>query len=158
MSDKGQLIDDENRLPFAEADMNAVLDMLIPANGGWPGAGELNILRQILIDAEIDDERDGLINILSLIPSGFVSLSKNKKVSMLKSLESNQQQLFSLLLKHVFNIYYSDIRVLKIVEKETAYPARPPLYGGYVMEPFDESLVKKQRSKKRIWRSVKSAT
>jgi hypothetical protein len=52
---------------------------------------------------------------------------------------------FAALITYAYNVYYSAPGVLSMLEEMQGYPARPPLYVGYKLSEFDESLLEPQR-------------
>ena len=123
--------------------ITAVLDRLIPSQGEMPGAGELGttdyldgiaagsagIARQFsagLQDIEIAAARIG---------SGFQELSGNQQDEILRGVEADSPQFFDLLVRHTYNGYYSNSKVVELMGLDP----RPPQPRGNSVESGDLS-------------------
>ena len=70
----------------------------------------------------------------------------------MRTLEVGQPALFERLIAVAYTAYYVDARVRATIERETGYENRPPQPLGYVLEPFDERLLDRQRQRAPFWR------
>ena len=134
--------------------LTSALDCLVPREGAWPGAGSLGLADAVLKDADVDGHRSLIQRVLAALPERFVSLDARDKVSAMQAVEASTPAAFSTLVRHTYNVYYSHPAVLKVLEAETGYPARPPLYVGYEMEPFDPAVIATQKKRQPFWRKV----
>jgi len=134
--------------------IRALLSTLVPAEEGFPSAGELDIHAAFTTDVETDGNEGLVEQLLSALPEDFARRSDSDREAVLKALEREQPATFAGVLRHIYNVYYTNEVVREVLEKVDGYPARPPLYAGYEMEKFDiESLVV-QRKRKPFWRKV----
>lgn len=134
--------------------LNAVLDTVIPAELGFPSAGTDDIAKAFLKDVEEDGSQGLLENVLAGLPEGFPSLPVQDREDLLRQQEKEYPTGFSAIVRHVFNAYYTDIAVREILEQADGYPARPPHYAGYELEPFDPDSLSMQREREPFWRKV----
>lgn len=145
-------------LPEHDALLPAVLDRLIPAEGPWPGGGAPGFPAAVVADAGKDGEAALLEDLLRALPTGFDTLAANAQDKALRTVEAAQPAAFAALHRHLVNVYYSHPQVLAVLEAQTGYPARPPLFGGYEMTPFDPDRLAAQRQRKPLWRPVSPDT
>ena len=123
--------------------VTAVLDRLIPSQGDMPGAGEVgtaDYLDEIvagstqlarlfthgLQDIEIAASRSG---------SGFDDLSVDQQDETLREVESDNPEFFDVLIRHTYNGYYSNPRIVQLLGLEP----RPPQPRGNRVERGDLS-------------------
>jgi hypothetical protein len=132
----------------------AVLDGLIPAGEGYPGAGQSDIAAACLADAARDGQRDAIAELLARLPAGFAALDAAARERALATLEAGQPAAFAALVRHTYNAYYAHAAVRTALEADTGYPARPPHYEGYELAPFDPALLDKQRRRAPFWRDL----
>ena len=134
--------------------LTAVLDQLIPMQGSWPGAGALGLAEAVWTDAHVDGPFEAISAMLSNLPAGFDTLSEEDQYQALIAAEASDTVAFASLWRHAINVYYAHPEVLEVVEQETGYPARPPLYMGYELPPFDEALLEPQKTRAPFWRKA----
>ncbi len=132
----------------------AVLDQLIPPEAPWPGAGAMGLAEAVLDDAEVDGNGETVDALLALLPSSFEDAAGAVQLRMLRAVEAEHAAAFGTLLRHAYNVYYSHPKVLAVLEAESGYPARPPLYAGYAMDPFDPAALATQRQRQPFWRKT----
>ena len=123
--------------------VTAVLDRLIPSQGEMPGAGELGTADYLdgiaagsagiarlfsggLQDIEIAAARLG---------SGFEKLSGDQQDEVLRGVEADSPQFFDLLVRHTYNGYYSNPKVVELLGLDP----RPPQPRGNHVERGDLS-------------------
>lgn len=125
----------------------AVLDRLLPPNGGLAGAGGLGLAGQVPDSAAQP--------ILDQLPADFLALDAAGQRAALKAAEAATPAPFHELVRFAYVAYYRDARVLAGIELATGYPNRPPQPLGYEMEPFDESILEVVRSRGPQYRDTK---
>jgi hypothetical protein len=136
-----------------------VLDQLVPARGGFPGAGELGVARHLddVAASKPDLGRlfhDGLAAIESTSHRthsvAFADLKDEQKVQMLRTVEVESPEFFFKLVRHTYAGYYSNPRIIEAMGLE----ARPPQPLGFELDPFDPSTVEKVRERGKVWRDA----
>lgn len=131
---------------FTETQMDLathVLDRIIPASEKMPGAGEIAVgyldetvgrspglrrifghgLAQVEVCARRSHDRD------------FTALSGGEKDGVLRQVEGAEPAFFDALVRHTYNGYYTDPRVVELLGME----ARPPQPGGHQVGQGDLS-------------------
>ena len=130
----------------AERDLlRLVLDRLVPADGNFPGAGDLGVaaylervaggappvrrlfvegLRQIAITAE------------RIRPDGFAALTGDERDAVLRDLERDRPEFFEILVRQTYAGYYSNASVLRLLGEEGA-----PQPRGHLLDPFAPNVV-----------------
>lgn len=123
--------------------VTSVLDRLIPPQGEMPGAGEVRTADHLdgiaarsagiarlfsggLQDIEIAAARLG---------SGFKELSGDQQDEVLRDVEAENPQFFDLLVRHTYNGYYSNPKVVELLGLDP----RPPQPRGNRVERGDLS-------------------
>ena len=143
--------------------LGAVLDRILPAGAQLPGAGELDIgdyvdgvaglearTRRLLSEGLKAIEIAGSQAALA----GFSALPDPDKDGVLKQVESDAPGFFQMLVKLAYEGYYTDPRVLRAKGLSTSAP-QP---AGYVMLPFDESLLERVRRRGKAYRDADKVT
>ena len=137
------------------SNLTAALDTLLPGDEWWPAAGALGLADRVMELAGLDASHPGMVGeALSALPSDFAALDPDARTREVQGLESSQPALFGVLQLLAYNAYYTDARVLDVVEDRTGYEARPPQPLGYFLEPFDESLLENVKARAPFWRRV----
>ena len=123
--------------------VTSVLDRLIPSQGEMPGAGEVGTADYL--DGVVSDSTqfarlfsDGLqdIEIAAVqLGSGFEELSDDQKDEVLRSVEADSPDFFDLLVRHTYNGYYSNPKVVELLGLDP----RPPQPRGNRVERGDLS-------------------
>ncbi|NKB37522.1 MAG: hypothetical protein GKR93_10185 [Gammaproteobacteria bacterium] len=131
-----------------------ILSLLVPAEDGWPAAGEAEIFEAFLQDVSADKNQNSIGELIQALPADFEKAATRLQIDYLETLESNHTSAFASLLRHTYNAYYSNSKVLKVLEAKSGYPARPPLFQGYEMEPFDPGSLKTQQQRAPFWRKT----
>ncbi len=124
----------------------AILDRLIPRQGDMPGAGELGaadylddmaansaqlarLFSRGLQDIEIAAARLG---------PGFERLSEERQNEALRCVEANSPEFFDALVRHAYNCYYTNPKVVELLGLDP----RPPQPRGNHVERGDFSSLK----------------
>ena len=137
------------------SNLNAALDTLLPGDERWPGAGGLGLVDRVMELAGLDPSHPGMVGeALSELPPDLHCQDLSARTARMEGLEKEHPALFGVLQLLGYNAYYTDTRVLGVVESRTGYEARPPQPLGYFLEPFDESLLEKVRARAPFWRRV----
>lgn len=119
-----------------ELDLIRLLDVLIPAFDGLPGAGGLGLAPSVASDAAANPRfADALALVLdALAGSPF-------RESDVRSVAERKPEAFADVVNLAYTNYYTEPRVLAVVERNTGYRAEPPQPNGYDLAPFDPSLL-----------------
>ena len=136
-----------------------VINRIIPAEDGMPGAGDLGLTSEIdlavgdlaplkrlflagLAQIEIEAHRSN--------GKGFNELSPEKQDRLLKAVEGEYPEFFQVLVQQTYNSYYTNPTILPLI----GYEVRPPQPQGYPMKPFDDSLLDNVRKRAPMYRQV----
>ena len=123
--------------------VTAVLDRLIPRQSEMPGAGEVGTADYLdrlvsnsarlarLFSAGLQDIEIAA----SRLGSGFEELSDDQKDEVLRGVEADSPQFFDLLVRHTYNGYYSNPKVVELLGLDP----RPPQPRGNRVERGDLS-------------------
>ena len=136
-----------------------VINRIIPAEDGFPGAGDLGLtsnidvavanspllkklfvegLAQIEIEAHKADGKE------------FKDLSSQDKDQLLRGIERERPEFFQILVQQTYNAYYTNPTVYPLI----GYEGYPPQPNGYPMKPFDESLLDNVRKRAPFYKQV----
>jgi hypothetical protein len=133
--------------------LELVLDTLLPANEEIPAAGQMELAKTILLDAQWIPELGEALRWLSgEIPASFASATAQERIAVLTELEAAQPRLFSGVVNLAYNAYYTDARVLALVERKAGFTATPPQPLGYEIEPFDPGVLATIKDRPPFWR------
>jgi hypothetical protein len=145
---------------FTEAQrelLTSVLNRIVPAEGQFPGAGDLGVadfveqaagqstsLRRLFIEGLT------LIEITAVQWQGkeFSGLSGSAQDAVLKEVETRDSIFFDTLVRQCYNGYYTSPEVFQLI----GYHRQ--LAHEYKHQPFDESLLELQRQRPPFWRQV----
>ena len=125
--------------------IRAVLNRLIPAGGGFPGAGDLDLLdhldRAACSSAEtrrmfVEGLRQIGVESERRHARGFEDLAAGEQDEVLRHVEGERRAFFEALVSQVYQGYYSHPAVVRLLGLE----ARPPQPLGHTLPPFDASL------------------
>ena len=139
--------------------LDAVVDRIIPPGDGLPGAGEVGVAEHVEgICGVTPQSRALLTNGLKAIEttSGrtlsqeFAALSGGEKTEVLRHVESQHAEFFSVLVRETYSGYYSNAEVLRV----KGLPLNPPQPAGYEIEPFDDSLLEGVRKRGKAYRDA----
>lgn len=148
-----QIFSDDQRLL-----LNAVLNRVIPAEGGLPGAGDLGLAHFVENTAAKNPGMVSLFNrglrLIEIAGAGgngaqFGKLSAKEQEESLKSVESSDPEFFQELVRHTYNGYYTNPRVFEALGHSPRVTA-----SGETLELLDESLLEKQRQRAPFWTKV----
>ena len=151
----------------------AVLDCIIPPHAELGGAGTIGIgefviasfnqrpfERRLLLDLlraiEVASGRVRVPRIVERLDEalpGFLTLTDEEQDTVLRTVEQTQLVAFDRLVNFAYRGYYTDARVLRHLEATVGYPARPPAPLGHAMEPWDPTVLDRQRQRAPFWRS-----
>lgn len=125
-----------------DAFVRALLDTLIPptADGTMPGAGTLGLESALAAVVEADARSGAAISegLAAIRATGdFASLSPADRVSRIEAQAAAQPALLPSLLRHLYQLYYQDIRVLLAIGE----PGRAPFPEGFEIEQIDPDLL-----------------
>jgi hypothetical protein len=97
-----------------------VLDALVPASGGFPGAGEVTVDHVLaMAAASADVERLVSLGLQAVEEAtraagaaGFASLSPAERESLLRRIEQSHAEIFEALVRHTYGGYYGHPAVI----------------------------------------------
>jgi Gluconate 2-dehydrogenase subunit 3 len=151
----GVLSDAERRL------LTAVLNVIIPAGDGAPGAGEIGVaasiertlaasapLRRLFLDGLVAIDVEADRRNADGSSDDFVALDPDAQLSVLRSVEDAYPAFFAALVEHTYRGYYTDPRVYAAI----GYDHRPPQPLGHYLPPFDPAILERQRQRTPFWR------
>lgn len=140
---------------MTDSRLDALLATLVPGDATWPSAGALGLGERVRwIAALVEGHTAALDAVLAALPDDFVTVDAEARTTAVRALEARDPDGVSVAVLLAYNAYYTDARVLEVVEAETGYAARPPQPLGYELEPFDESLLATVRKRAPFWRPV----
>jgi hypothetical protein len=132
----------------------AVLETLIPANAPFPSAADGDLPARVLEDIAAEAAEGRVQILLAALPTDFVVQSTGAREALLAETETKFPAEFATVLRHVYNAYYSAPLVRDVLEDVDGYPARPPNYAGYELDPFNDASLAAQRQRAPFWRKV----
>ena len=139
--------------------LTAVVDRIIPPGDGVPGAGEVGVEAHVEgISGVSPQTRALLTNGLKVIEAvsgttysqGFVNLSEDDRMAVLKQVESQEPEFFAALVRETYSGYYSN----PVVLRAKGLPLSAPQPEGYDIEPFDASLLEGVRKRGKAYRDA----
>jgi hypothetical protein len=135
--------------------LHAAMDEIIPAGDGMPAASEMGgvaYLERIAAgDAQVAEEiRTAIAALQKSSAQPFDQLDHDARVAALKNLESREPNQLAHLRDYVYESYYTQPRVWKLIGYEF-YPTDHP---GPHMEPFDESILADVRNRPKLYREA----
>jgi hypothetical protein len=147
-------------LPQAERELlRAAMDQIIPAGDGMPAAsavGGLDYLDHLSSqDSDIRADLEGNLTALQQLcrqhqGKGFTAISQEGQLEALKTLEKQQPDTFASLRDYVYESYYTQPQVWKLI----GYEFYPTNAAGPKMKPFDESVLAKVKRMPKLYREV----
>lgn len=130
-----------------------VLNTLLPVNQEIPAAGDMGLAGAVLIDAQwMPDFTDSLHWLERGLPGGFSEADEPARVAALTVLEAEEPRRFADIVNLAYNAYYTDARVLALIERESNFTATPPQPLGYELEPFDPAILATVSKREPFWR------
>lgn len=140
--------------PYVDgAQLDAVLDTIIPARGELPGAGTLGLANAVMTDAKTSGHLDDIAKVLEALPADFAALDPSARESVLRDIERSAPQAFAMVVNMVYTAYYTQPKVLAGISERTGYNPGPPQPSGYTLAPFDDGLLAPVRDRGPLWRS-----
>jgi Gluconate 2-dehydrogenase subunit 3 len=137
------------------AALHAAMDEIVPAVDGMPAASEIGgveyLERIAAADANVAVEIRNALTALAKCSAGdFQTLEHQPRVAALQKLESEAPLEFAHLRDYVYESYYTQPKVWKLIGYEF-YPTDHP---GPHMEPFDESILSDVRKRSKLYREA----
>lgn len=139
--------------------LRAILDIIIPSDTGFPGAGELGASRYVERNVAESPHFtclliDGLdqieIESYTTYKKDFTDLKVNHKIEVLRVVEQHATGFFEVLVRYCYNFYYTHPKVLKLLGLETRHP-QPK---GYQLETIDLTLLDKVTARGQFYRQI----
>ncbi len=135
--------------------MDALLDLVIPANGSGslPGAGSLGLSLAVgtglqadpllgpMVGAGVQAIRDAA---LAQHPDGLSGLAPEDGAKLVQAQVSDKPFFMMGLLRYVYPAYYAHPQVLKGIGEVT----RPPFPEGFEVEPTDPALLERLQARR----------
>jgi hypothetical protein len=138
-----------------EALVTAILDRLLPAQDELPAAGRMGLAPAVLADAAtVPALAAALEAVAAQLPPTFAELPGEVQDDTLRAIEGSEPAAFAGVVNLAYNAYYTDRRVLELIERRTGYTARPPQPDGYELEPFDPAVLERTRQRAPFWRKA----
>jgi hypothetical protein len=153
MTSSGTLSEQERNV------LHAAMDEIIPARDGMPAASEVGGLQYLNRIAAGDAEVAGGIRTSlaaldkcskQLFEKAFNELEREARISALTKLETTVPIELTRLREYVYEAYYTQPRVWKLIGYEF-YPTDHP---GPHMKPFDESILADVRKRPKLYREA----
>ncbi|HET9446546.1 MAG TPA: hypothetical protein VFO35_09825 [Steroidobacteraceae bacterium] len=118
----------------------SLLGALLPGNSEWPSAGDTHVPTFIANRAsELPELARALASVRDVLPSDFTSRDFEARMTALREAESRLPDAFALIVTEAYRGYYTDPRVLALIERKTRYPARSPQPLGRAVRAGDWS-------------------
>jgi Gluconate 2-dehydrogenase subunit 3 len=145
--------------PGQRESLRTAMDEMIPASDGMPAASQVGSLQYLervgreepQIAADLKQALDSLERLSqSRFHAAFAELSSPRRVEVLTTLETGSPAVFAKLRDHVYESYYIQPKVWKLI----GYEFYPTNESGPQMKPFDESVLGKVRQMPRLYREV----
>jgi len=139
--------------------LTRIMDLIIPPDGDFPGAGGLDLTERLeQASLRYDRLRSGLLTVLdamsldiaSRVEGGFAALDEERQIAALATVESDLPVQFSEFVELVYETYYTDSRVYEHI----GWAGRPPQPEGFDLEPWDPSILDNIRKREPFWRGV----
>lgn len=149
--------------PAQHALLAAILNRIIPARDGLPGAGDFDIasvidrtlaasasLRRLFLDGLTAIDLEAVQTLNPQATASFVDLAAERQDAVLRAVERALPAFFAALVDHTYRGYY----VLPPVHRAIGYDSRPPQPLGHSLPPFDPAVLDVQRRRAPFWRRV----
>jgi hypothetical protein len=135
--------------------LRAAMDEIIPAVDGMPAASDIGgvayLERVAAADAQVANEIRGALAALAKCSSaGFETLDHEARIAALRTLESGDPVEFAHLRDYVYESYYTQPKIWKLIGYEF-YPTDHP---GPHMAPFDDSVLADVRKRPKLYREA----
>jgi len=139
--------------------LRAAMDEIIPSSDGMPAAsaaGGLEYLERVCQqELEIRMDLQQVLNVLgqlseATLHTAFADISSAQRVEILTELETQSPEVFAKLRDLVYESYYTQPSVWKLI----GYELHPTNESGPYMKPFDDSVLAKVRKMPKLYREV----
>jgi hypothetical protein len=139
--------------------LRATMDEIIPAGDGMPAAsavGGVDYLdRLVSQDSDIRAELERSLTAVQQLcrqqlGKDFIAISQEDRLETLRKLEKQQPEILASLRDYVYESYYTQPRVWKLI----GYEFYPTNGAGPKMKPFDESVLAKAKKMPKLYREV----
>jgi hypothetical protein len=139
--------------------LQLAMDEIIPRHKNMPAASEVGGIEYILnVLKEYPDLLAGFKQLLTTLRERskdstndeFENLNKDSRILVLKQFEKDQPDMFSVLQNFVFEGYYINEEVWKLI----GYEPFPTLSAGPEMEPFDEAILERVKQMSSFYLNV----
>ena len=136
-----------------------IMNLLIPANEEIMAAGDMGLYDELeILFFESKVYTKAIIRILdtikldthSRVSGSFFSLSKDKKIEILKSLEKNIYDEFNILKESVFSTYYRNEEVIKKIGWDENFLNK----NSFETYEWDENILNKVKKIKPFWKKI----
>ena len=135
-----------------------VLNRIIPASGKMPGAGEIAVDYLDQVVGSSPRLKRIFANGVSRIEVGadrvysqdFLGLSGEQMDAVLRQVEADEEEFFDLLVRHTYNGYYTDGRIIELLGLE----ARPPQPQGHRVDQGIITLIENVKNRGIAYREV----
>ena len=136
-----------------------VINRIVPAEGEFPGAGDLGVVEYL--DRVVGGSPEltalflpGLAHVEIAASrahgKGFGSLSTDEKDRVLRQVEQERPDFFSTLVQQTYNGYYTNPDIYRLVGPES----HDPKSSANLMKPFDSRLLEDVRKLGRVYRET----
>ena len=139
--------------------LKLVMDEIIPSSDNMPAASEIGGIEYILnVLNEYPDLLVGFKQLLTTLKDQsrastndeFENLNSDSRIAVLKQFEKEQSDMFSVLRDFVYESYYINEKVWKLI----GYEPYPTLSTGPEMEPFDEAILERVKQMSSFYLNV----
>jgi hypothetical protein len=139
--------------------LRAAMDQIIPAGDGMPAAsavGGVDYLDRLArqapdLRADLETSLTALQQLCrQQLGKDFTAISQEDQLEALKRLEKQQPDTFASLRDYVYESYYTQPQVWKLI----GYEFYPTNASGPKMKPFDESVLAKVKKMPKLYREV----
>ncbi len=147
-------ITDTDRVLLAQ-----VMDLIIPSDGDFPGAGGLGLAENLeRASLRYGRLRSGLLSVLDALSldiasraeGGFAALDQERQIASLNTVEAALPVQFAEFIELVYETYYTDDRV----HGHIGWVGRPPQPEGFELEPWNPSILETARKREPFWREA----
>lgn len=119
--------------PISEPGLESILAGLLPGDGTWPNAADLDLAEEIIMLAQRVPEQQAALSRLrdlTLPPRSDTSGLQQA----LEQFEAAEPATFGALLVLAYGAYYAHPHVLALIEERCGYAARPPMPLGHSIQ------------------------
>ena len=148
------MITNSAKTQIDETLLTSMLDSLIPPVGDLPGAGQMGLIDEIVRlsgqQTRFQEIFETAVKTFYNKNQDFISQSESQQDEAIRQFESTNQDMFDSVLTISYIVYYKDERV----HKRLGWSGKTPQPDGNKMEPWNESVLDKIRTRKPFWRQV----